>query len=110
MSLEVTLIDIIAPLRQGLFQNEHAISQGAVLPVLRELDWYIFHTTLVWPEYQTSEGRADFALSYSPSKPTEFIEVKPAGQPEDGVRQALEYAFHTSVPFIILIWRKSLSG
>jgi hypothetical protein len=57
---------------------------------------------LVWPEYQTGEGRADFALCHPPSKPAEFIEVKPPGKAEDGVRQALEYAFHTGVPFIVL--------
>ncbi len=102
MPLESLLTDIIARLRQGRFQNEHAVSQGIVLPILRELGWDIFDTTLVWPEYQTGEGRADFALCHPPSKPAEFIEVKPPGKAEDGVRQALEYAFHTGVPFIVL--------
>lgn len=102
MSLESTLTDIIARLRQGRFQNEQAVSQGIVLPILRELGWDIFDTTLVWPEYQTGEGRADFALCHPPSKPAEFIEVKAPGKAEDGVRQALEYAFHTGVPFIVL--------
>ena len=101
-TLESTLTDIIARLRQGRFQNEQAVSQGIVLPILRELGWDIFDTTLVWPEYQTGEGRADFALCHPPSKPAEFIEVKPPGKAEDGVRQALEYAFHTGVPFIVL--------
>jgi len=102
MSLEATLTDVIARLRQGRFQNEQAVSQGIVLPILRELGWDIFDTTLVWPEYQTGEGRADFALCHPPSKPAEFIEVKPPGKAEDAVRQALEYAFHTGVPFIVL--------
>ena len=102
MSLDTTLTDSIARLRQGRFQNEQAVSQGIVLPILRELGWDIFDTTLVWPEYQTGEGRADFALCHPPSKPAEFIEVKPPGKAEDGVRQALEYAFHTGVPFIVL--------
>jgi hypothetical protein len=100
--MKVKLADIIARLRQGRFQNEQAVSQGIVLPILRELGWDIFDTTLVWPEYQTGEGRADFALCHPPSKPAEFIEVKPPGKAEDGVRQALEYAFHTGVPFIVL--------
>jgi hypothetical protein len=89
-------------LRQGRFPNEQAISQGIVLRVLQELGWDIYDTTSVWPEFQTGEGRADFALCHPPSKPADFIEVKPPGKAEDGVRQALEYAFHTGVPFIVL--------
>ena len=102
MPLETTLTDIIARLRQGRFPNEQAISQGIVLRVLQELGWDIYDTTVVWPEFQTGEGRADFALCHPPSKPADFIEVKPPGKAEDGVRQALEYAFHTGVPFIVL--------
>ena len=126
MSLESTLTDIIARLRQGRFPNEQAISQGIVLRVLQELGWDIYDPTAVWPEYQTGElesargrgvraaTRADccqrqqhligfgFALCHPPTKPAEFIEVKPPGKAEDGVRQALEYAFHTGVPFIVL--------
>jgi predicted type IV restriction endonuclease len=102
MSIETTLADIVARLRQGRFPNEQAISQGVVLRVLQELGWDIFDATLVWPEFQTGEGRADFALCHPLSKPADFIEVKPPGKAEDGVRQALEYAFHTGVPFIVL--------
>ena len=74
MSLESILTDIIARLRQGRFPNEQAISQGIVLRVLQELGWDIYDTTLVWPEFQTGEGRADFALCHPPSKPADFIE------------------------------------
>jgi hypothetical protein len=109
MSLETILIDIIARLRQGRFPNEQAISQGIVLRVLQELGWDIYDTTSVWPEFQTGEGRADFALCHPPSKPAEFIEVKAPGKAEDGVRQALEYAFHTGVPFIVLTDGKTWS-
>jgi hypothetical protein len=37
-----------------------------------------------------------------PSKPAIFIEVKQPGKAENAVRQALEYAFHTGVPFVVL--------
>ena len=77
MSLETTLADIIARLRQGRFPNEQAVSQGIVLRVLQELGWDIYNTTSVWPEFQTDEGRADFALCHPPSRPGEFIEGKP---------------------------------
>jgi len=109
MSLETTLSDITARLRQGRFPNEQAISQGIVLRILQELGWDSWDTNVVWPEYQTGEGRADFALCYPPSKPAIFIEVKQPGKAEDAVRQALEYAFHTGVPFIVLTDGKTWS-
>ncbi|MBN8456443.1 MAG: hypothetical protein J0M04_01160 [Verrucomicrobia bacterium] len=102
MSLETTLADITSRLRQGKFPNEQAISQGIVLRVFQELGWDTWDTNVVWPEYQTGEGRADFALCYPPSKPAIFTEVKQPGKAEDAVRQALEYAFHTGVPFVVL--------
>jgi len=102
MSLETTLSDITARLRQGRFPNEQAISQGIVLPVLQELGWDTRDTIVVWPEYKTGEGRVDFALCHPPSKPADFIEVKQPGKAEESVRQALEYAFHVGVPFVVL--------
>jgi len=102
MSLEATLTDITARLRQGAFPNEQAISQGIVLRLLHDLGWNTWDTTVVFPEYQTGEGRVDFALCHPPGKATTFIEVKQPGKAEDSVRQALEYAFHTGVPFIVL--------
>src|SRR5437867_49187 len=101
MPLEPTLTDIIARLRQGRFPNEQAISQGIVLRLLQDLGWDTYDTTSVWPEYQTGEGRADFDLCHPRSKPSVFIEVKPPGRAEEYVRQALEYAFHTGVTFIV---------
>jgi predicted type IV restriction endonuclease len=102
MALENTLSDITSKLRQGKFPNEQAISQGIVLRALQELSWDTWDTTIVWPEFQTGEGRSDFALCHPPSKPAIFVEVKQPGKAEDAVRQALEYAFHTGVPFIVL--------
>ena len=109
MALEATLADITMRLRQGRFPNEQAISQGIVLRLLQELAWDTWDPARVWPEYQTGEGRADFALCHPPSKPAIFIEVKQPGRAEDAVRQALEYAFHTGVPFIVLIDGKTWS-
>jgi predicted type IV restriction endonuclease len=67
MALGGTLADITERLRQGRFPNEQAISQGIVLRVLQELGWDTWDTSLVWPEYQTGQGRADFALCHPPS-------------------------------------------
>lgn len=109
MNLEETLNDIIARLRQGRFPNEQAISQGIVLRILERLGWPSWETDSVWPEYKTGEGRVDFALCHPPCKPIIFIEVKQPGKAEDAVRQALEYAFHTGVPFIVLTDGKTWS-
>lgn len=109
MSLETTLTDITTRLRQGRYPNEQAVSQGIVLRVLPELGWDTWDTNVVWPEYQTGEGRADFALCNPSSKPAIFIEVKQPGKAEDSVKQALEYAFHTGVPFIVLTDGKTWS-
>ncbi len=95
-------MDITSRLRQGKFPNEQAVSQGIVLRVFQELGWDTWDTSIVWPEYQTGEGRADYALCHPPSKPAIFTEVKQPGKAEDAVRQALEYAFHAGVPFVAL--------
>ena len=109
MSLEARLQEISSRLLQGRFPNEQAISQGVVLPVLQELGWDVWDPTVVWPEYQTGQGRADFALCHPALKPAVFIEVKQPGKAEDSVRQALEYSFHTGVPFAVLTDGKTWS-
>src|SRR6266498_4022661 len=110
MSLETTISDITTKLREGRFPNEQAISQGIVLRILQELGWTTWDVSLVWPEYQTGEGRADFALCHPPEKPAVFIEVKPPGKAEDAVRQALVYAFHTGgVQLVVLTDGKTWS-
>lgn len=103
MELQTTLTDISQKLRAERFPNEQSISQGIVLRILSELNWEVYDTTIVWPEFATSDGRrVDSALCDPPSKPKCFVEVKQQGKAEDGVRQALEYAFHSGVPFVVL--------
>ncbi len=109
MSLIDAITDIMAKLRQGRFPNEQAISQGIVLRLLKELNWDIYDTNLVWPEYQTGQGRVDFALCHPASKPAVFIEVKQPGKASEGVVQALQYAFHSGVPFVVLTDGKTWS-
>lgn len=100
--LAATLADITIRLRQNKFSNEQQVSQGIVLRILAELGWNAWDTSVVWPEFQTGEGRADFALCHPPSKPAVVIEVKQVGKSEDAVRQALGYAFHCGAPFVVL--------
>lgn len=102
MALQNVLDEVTGRLRQGRYPNEQAISQGIVLRILQSLGWDTFDTSVVWPEYQTGEGRADFALCHPPTRPAVFVEVKQPGRAEDAVRQALEYSFHAGVPFVVL--------
>ena len=102
MSLEVIVGDVARQLRAGRYPNEQAVSQGIVLRVLGELGWDIWNPAAVWPEFKTSEGRVDFALCHPPEKPAIFVEVKQPGKAEESVRQALLYAFHAGVPFVVL--------
>jgi predicted type IV restriction endonuclease len=102
MSLEDTIKDIVARLRDNGFPNESAISQGIVLRLLQALDWPTWDTKTIWPEYQTGDGRADYALCHPPAKPVVVIEVKKPGKAEESVGQALEYAFHTGAPMVVL--------
>jgi hypothetical protein len=110
MALNETIESIIRNLRQGIFQNEQAISQGIVLRLLQELGWNTWDTTHVWPEFKMLEGRrVDFALCNPPTKPAVFVEMKQPGKAEDGIRQALEYAFLVGVPFVALTDGKTWS-
>ncbi|HVU63916.1 MAG TPA: type I restriction enzyme HsdR N-terminal domain-containing protein, partial [Phycisphaerales bacterium] len=102
MPLETAVTDVTVRLREGKYPNEQAISVGIVLRFLAELGWDSWDATSIWPEYQTGEGRADFAICHPPSKPAILIEVKQPGKAEEAVRQALEYAFHTGVPLVVL--------
>lgn len=103
MALEDTIADVVGKLREGAFPNEQSVSQGIVLRILSDLHWDVFEPSVVWPEFATAGGgRADFALCEPRSKPKVLIEVKQPGKAEGGVRQSLEYAFHTGVPFVVL--------
>ena len=58
MSLETTLIDITAKLRQGKFPNEQSISQGIVLRVLQELGWDTQKFNRGWTRMNADSGNA----------------------------------------------------
>ncbi|BAM00156.1 MULTISPECIES: hypothetical protein [Caldilinea] len=102
----MTIADLIQSiqvgLREGRFISEAAVSQGIVLPILHKLDWPIFDTSVVIPEFSVEGRRVDFALCHPPNKPIVFIEVKKVGLSDGAERQLFEYAFHLGVPMAIL--------
>ena len=89
-------------LKSGQFTSEASVSQGVVLPVLQALDWPVFDTSVVTPEYSVESGRVDYALRETTGRPKIFLEVKRLGQTNTGDRQLFEYAFHQGVPMAVL--------
>ena len=102
MPLEETISQVQDKLRKGLFPNEAAVSNGAVLPILYALDWPVFDTSVVSPEYTVEGRRVDYALCRSNGQPVIFLEVKRVGVADSGERQLFEYAFHRGVPLAVL--------
>ena len=89
-------------LRRGSFTSEAAVSQGVLLPLLNELGWPVFSTSVVIPEYTVEGRRVDYALCHPENRPAVFVEVKKVGLCESADRQLFEYAFHVGVPMAIL--------
>lgn len=102
MKLREHILHIQENIRAGLFVNEASVSQGIVLRILQALNWPIFDSRVVSPEYGVEGRRVDFALCHPPDKPMIFIEVKQVGQSEGADKQLFEYAFHLGVPMAVL--------
>lgn len=102
MSLEEHIPDIQSKLRNNEYPNEQSISQGIVLRLLSALQWPVYDTQSVIPEYSIQGRRVDFALCVQKNKPIIFIEVKQPGNTLGADKQLFEYAFHKGVPFAIV--------
>ena len=102
MSLDDTISQIRDKLQKGLFPNEATVSNGAVLPILHALEWPVFDTSIVSPQYTVEGRRVDYALCRSNGQPVVFLEVKRVGAAGSGERQLFEYAFHHGVPLAVL--------
>ena len=107
MTIVETISQIQVNLRQGRFRDEAAVSLGVVLPILNALEWPVFDTSVVIPQYQVAEHPerrvVDFALVKLNGHLAVFIEVKRVGGIDaDGERQLFEYAFHKGVPLAVL--------
>jgi len=102
MTLENHIPEIQEKLKKNEYPNEQAISQGIVLRILSVLDWPVYDTQIVIPEYSIQGRRVDFALCNHKNKPVIFIEVKQPGNILGADKQLFEYAFHAGVPFAIV--------
>ena len=103
MVLETKLTEIQGRLAPEHFPSEAAVSQGIVLPILRELNWDADNPLVVRPEYTAGRGRVDFGLCERSGSPKVFIEVKGlGGETEDAVEQVMQYAFRAGVRIVVL--------
>ncbi|MEA3326104.1 MAG: hypothetical protein U9R53_02170 [Chloroflexota bacterium] len=96
------IFEIQENLKLGKYQNEASVSQGIVQRILNLLNWPIYDTSIVIPEFSVESKRVDFALCYPPDKPTIFIEIKQVGQSIGAEKQLFEYAFYQGIPMAIL--------
>ncbi len=102
MDLSEHITEIQRAIRAGQFSNEAAVSRGIVMRLLQALNWPIFDTNIVWPEYRLESIIVDYALCHPSSKPTVIIEVKNIGNLEGADSKLFEYAFRAGVPMAIL--------
>lgn len=102
MSLVSIIQSVQDRIKKAQFTNEASVSQGIVLPILNELDWPVFDTSVVYPEFPLEGRRIDYALCNPNGKPLVFVEVKKIGLAEGADKQLFEYAFHKGVPLAIL--------
>lgn len=93
---------ICVNLKNGRFSNEASVSQGILLPILQRLEWPVFDTSIVIPEYTIGGRRVDYALCDRIDHPVIFIEVKKTGQAEGADKQLFEYAFHKGIQLALL--------
>lgn len=103
MELKEHLTDIQNKLKLGRFSNEAQVSQGVVLRILQALEWPVFDSQTVWPEYSVDGRRVDYALCDPQiKKPLVFLEVKQVGKSEGADKQLFEYAFIRGVQMAVL--------
>jgi predicted type IV restriction endonuclease len=64
--VEQLIVDITSHLKQGHYQNESAIREAVVLPLLRELGWDTQNPQQVFREFPVEAKRVDYALWPAP--------------------------------------------
>ena len=110
-----TIDRIRTSLERGQYTSEASISQGIVLPVLHALDWPVFNTSVVHPQFPVANRWVDFALCEASGDPRIFVEVKKIGHTKStGDKQLFEDAVHQGVEMAIQTdgqeWRFYLPG
>jgi len=82
-------------------KRSEALTRSALIdPFLRELGWDTGNPSQVIPEYQSGNGRADYALLHD-DKPIIMIEAKPLGSNihDSALIQGITYCVSTGTPY-----------
>ena len=106
------LVSVLAEVKERLERHDQELRQSEALtrsalidPVLRALGWNPEDPALVRPEYQVSDGKADYALFSVASKAVAIVEVKSLGRSLEQDReldQLLRYSFFGGIPYGVL--------
>lgn len=102
--LASTIQDIAKGIAAGSFRSEAEISNGVVRRILDELDWPMFKTRVVTPEFKIGTNKwVDYALCDPPDKAVILIEIKGLGKMDvKGEDQLFGYCGKVGVPLAVL--------
>ena len=101
VSVIATLQQRIATHRQSLQQNETRTRTALIDPLLTALGWDVSDPALVTPEFDSGDGRADYALLHE-GRPAALIEAKHLYEPLERARhqdQVFGYARRSRIKF-----------
>lgn len=102
MDFQTTLTEIITAIKQQDYLNEAEVTNGIVLRILNQLNWNVYDTKKVKPQFRIDNKIIDFALCFPDNKPAIIIEVKALGKANNTDEQVLSYSFKTGIPVAIL--------
>ncbi len=88
-----------------LGKNETATRYALIDPLLTALGWDLQDPGQVQTEYNTGDGRADYALlaGGDTSRPRLVIEAKNLGRPiGDGINQSITYCVGRGIPYFVV--------
>ncbi|MBI4726355.1 hypothetical protein HY768_03880 [candidate division TA06 bacterium] len=102
MDIKDHIAEIQKSIRAGVYTNEASISRGVVMRIFQALNWPIFDTSIVHPEFPLESLFVDYALCHPPNKPAIIVEVKDIGKLEGADTKLFEYAFHAGATMAIL--------
>lgn len=97
-----SISQIVEQIKSNKIQNEAQVTQSIVNRVIAHLDWDIYDTDLVKPQYNINNNFIDIALFIGEDSPEILVEVKAIGKAKQHDEQLLKYAFSTGAPMAIL--------
>ena len=89
-------------IKAGEYTSEAAVSRGIIMRLLDMLEWDVYDTQAVYPEFPLDSRKVDYALCYPAGKPEVILEVKALGKVSGADDQLFDYAFKAGVPIAIL--------